>query len=920
VKFLDSGNQRLLIADEVGLGKTIEAGLIYHELNARHELDRVLVVCPSALCPKWREEMARRFEEDFQILDTEDIREFLRLLEQRGSAVRLRGIASLQTLRSEETLGLMEAASPPLDLVIVDEAHHMRNSGTLSNDLGNVLSESADAMLMLTATPIHLGNENLYQLLHILDPHGFDDFVLFGSLLEANKPVIQADRILRGGGQESLAQCRDTLRQVEHGPARQRFLESPIYRMVLDKLARCDGADRAGLVEIQRDLAHLNLLGHILTRTRKRETATNPPMRQASIVPVKWTDSERDIYDDVTEYCRRRAVVAMAELGVAAWFPLVNLQRQIASSIPGALRHYLGAETAEFAQEEMSDIEPDDFLNGLGGQAEIPSIRDDPALRSILRKAQAAITVDSKLQALLCQLRLLEKAEPGRKIVIFSYFKKTLEYLGEELVKQGFGCIVITGDVPSRPMDPDNDERGKRFHRFKADHGVRIMLSSEVGSEGLDFQFASILINYDLPWNPMVVEQRIGRLDRLGQKADRILIYNFSVPGTIEDRILSRLYDRIRIFEESIGDLEAILGTEIRELTHALLTSRLTPEEETERIEHVAATLERRRQEAKDLENRAAQFIGQDEYFTEQLREIHDNRRYVMPEEVETLIGDFLWKEFPASSWEPGGRPGYFQLQLDPECSRFFQAMLRRFGIRDWTFADRALRGPLTVTCMPESAVQDEEVELINGQHPFVRAIIEYYVQHSDRLPPTSCISVTTSTASAADYAYFVFVLEQHAVRSGTTLEPVFMSIVDGRPLPPDAAEHLLSEMVICGTTLMPALALPVERVDELWQVAQEVLSETVRRKRAELERNNADLIARQLATLRASYQSKRGKKSALLEKAVAAGRQPQYIRMLEGTIRKIDSAQEQREREIEFTRRVAVGSELIAVGLVRVV
>ena len=118
---------------------------------------------------------------------------------------------------------------------------------------------------------------------------------------------------------------------------------------------------------------------------------------------------------------------------------------------------------------------------------------------------------------------------------------------------------------------------------------------------------------------------------------------------------------------------------------------------------------------------------------------------------------------------------------------------------------------------------------------------------------------------------------------------------------------------------MMPALALPVERVDELWQAAQEVLSETVRTKRAELERYNADLIARQLATLRASYQSKRGKKSALLEKGVGAGRRQQYIRMLQGMIRKIDAAQEQREREIESTRRVAVGSELIAVGLVRV-
>src|SRR5690606_38599231 len=133
------------------------------------------------------------------------------------------------------------------------------------------------------------------------------------------------------------------------------------------------------------------------------------------------------------------------------------------------------------------------------------------------------------------------------KVLIFAFFKGTVRYLEQQLLERGVKATRIDGDVKSDPRNPKNDERGRRIRDFETDSTIKVMLSTEVGSEGLDFQFCHVLVNYDLPWNPMVVEQRIGRIDRFGQESDVVQILNLVVRGTVEDEILSRLYDRIGI-------------------------------------------------------------------------------------------------------------------------------------------------------------------------------------------------------------------------------------------------------------------------------------------------------------------------------------------------------------------------------------
>ena len=239
-------------------------------------------------------------------------------------------------------------------------------------------------------------------------------------------------------------------------------------------------------------------------------------------------------------------------------------QRQVASCIP-AMRSYLKDQAAANTLLRLRDWEGDDIGERTNSRSKIGNSEREAAER-LLRSMDKLGGRDTKCDQFLDALRELEVEFSGQgvvpKIIVFSYFKRTLDYLNRRLADSGYAkqCVMIHGDI-----NPKIRER--TVERFRDNPGIKILLSSEVGSEGLDFQFCNVMFNYDLPWNPMRVEQRIGRLDRYGQKSDKILIYSFSTKNTIDDIILERLYHRINLFERYIGDLEVILGDQIANLT-----------------------------------------------------------------------------------------------------------------------------------------------------------------------------------------------------------------------------------------------------------------------------------------------------------------------------------------------------------------
>ncbi|GIW05479.1 MAG: hypothetical protein KatS3mg060_0284 [Dehalococcoidia bacterium] len=215
LKFLRSPDHRLLIADEVGLGKTIEAGIIYLEWKSRLRRMRTLVVCPSALREKWRLEMLNRFDEDFTILDSAKLKHFLEHYERYGQATTLRGIISLELLRLHSRE--LEERAVHFDLVIVDEAHHLRNSRTQSYGLGEILSAQADALLFLTATPIHLGTPDLFNLLRLLKPDEYVSSWLFEQQIEPNKHITHASRLLRANDAKGALRALQEVKQTALG-------------------------------------------------------------------------------------------------------------------------------------------------------------------------------------------------------------------------------------------------------------------------------------------------------------------------------------------------------------------------------------------------------------------------------------------------------------------------------------------------------------------------------------------------------------------------------------------------------------------------------------------------------------------------------------------------------------------------------
>jgi len=288
LKFLGSNDQRLLLADEVGLGKTIEAGIVITEQQARLDISRILVVCPAVLTEKWHREMQRRFSQNFEIFRKKEFENFLEAYGEYGESQKLKAICSLQTLRTSSLIEKLREIEPHFDLVVVDEAHHLRNPETLSSELGTVLSELSDAVLFLSATPLHLGTPDLFNLLNILLPQDFPEFDLLHSLLEPNEFVNNAARLL-GKPREALAE----LKKVERVGQAERFRRNPYYKELIRILSENPSLTTQRAIEAQRLLSEISPISYVFTRTKKRDVLeAHFPIREARVVKVKFTPAE----------------------------------------------------------------------------------------------------------------------------------------------------------------------------------------------------------------------------------------------------------------------------------------------------------------------------------------------------------------------------------------------------------------------------------------------------------------------------------------------------------------------------------------------------------------------------------------------------------------------------------------------------
>jgi ATP-dependent helicase HepA len=874
LRFLDSEDRRLLIADEVGLGKTIEAGIVLTELEARQDLQRALVICPSRLREKWAVELGRKFGQNFEIWGSANVNDYARRVRERPSDARLRAIMSIQSIRRPETFESLLSAAGHFDLLILDESHYVRNRSTSSHAALQALTEASSAILFLSATPIHLKSEDLFNQLQLLRPTEFRNPNVFEQALRQNEGVVRALERLRTRNPKNLPlAAKDILESASvslFGKANQELVTE-----IAERVGRAQPKGMRDWFDLDRDVERLHYLNSIVTRTRKRDVVASRAIRRSRVITVGWTADEETLYKRLTNLQDARS------WPTSEWsFGMVQTQRMAASSLLGTI-HYRTNPTVEkdLASESFDDSEDD-----------TPLERTEPIGTEVGSKT------DSKFDALRKILELIKNDGSNAKVLVFTYFVGTSRYLEDRLNAEGIPTLRIAGDVPSTPTRPDTDERALRMARFRDDPTIRVMVSTEVGSEGLDFQFCSRLVNYDLPWNPMTVEQRIGRIDRYKQKEAVLEIFSIVVEGTIEERILARLYERIGIFERSIGSLEEILGQEISDLHSLFFLGKLTPEEADRRAFEAAQAIEQARAQTEELEREAERLFGHEDFIKAECQRVQDLGRYVTPKVIQSVLTSYLNRTQPdlAPDWDETLK--FWRIRFSPEWK---QKLLNdpSFPSDGLTKLRPYIRDGWYRYVLDGARAHDEQtVDLLNATHPLVvtaRASLASLLEDKQNRTGTARLLLPSSETGylRGRYVLAAFLHQVNGVRKRSTIEVCGVRLDHGEPLEPDDAERLLHLVHSSGSDGGSSSRNTAVPADVWAKIRDDILRRSAEiEAREELE--NRLLVGRRRARAEAEYEHRVREIDRRRETAAASGKLWGIERMLQG---QSDAAQRRR-------------------------
>jgi ATP-dependent helicase HepA len=900
LKYLDAPAPGILIADEVGLGKTIEAAILHQELKARENISRVLVICPAGLRVKWRTELLTRFDEDFQIMNRAAIFDDLRLYTELEGRQPLQGIVGLETIRAADLQEALDTAHVRYDLVIIDEAHHLRTAGRLSNAVGERMSEFTDHLALLTATPLQTSQVDLYNLLRLIDDSMFDGFDDFLDQLAPNRHLNAAARALRRRPPDPLTAIGE-LQAISGLRAAGQVEAHPNYAYVLGRLEHGLGSrdDRIGL---QRAIDAMNVLAPIYTRTRKRDVA-NVAKREAHVIPVAITEAELAFYNAVLEHARAQARAA-SRTGWIPGFVGMMRERQAASSMAATREYLLAAQLNPAVPLGQESEDPDVAAEGTAVRGGFGS---SSAVAQLVEAAAALPERDSKLEVFLGALRGVLEDSPDSKVIVFSYFRRTLAYLRTQLREAGIATYLINGDVP--PLS-----RAAIIDRFREESAVRVLLSSEVGAEGLDFQFADTLFNYDLPWNPMRVEQRIGRIDRYGQEREKIRIFSFFLQNTIEERILERLYTRIGIFEDSVGDLEPVLGPLTHELTKEVFTGSLSPDDEIELGERAADRFAFLRREQEELEERQSELLGQDALLLQAIDQTVNSGRYVSSSELRAITKRYVESVGAIATITGDLSDPTIMLVTDSRLGAAVEDYAHRSRDRrslTARFLGNAARGArIPATFDGETASRVRRLEFLNLRHPLVQAAIAHFGSRRRSGVPIVDLAVAfpAQTAPDAPVRFALFRVVTSGAQSAATLRSI---VIDEGSQRAEAIEANLLRLLFEGQDAPGLDPWTPDARDELLLRSIDYISvEADRLEEEARERNDATIAVRQ-ASIERTFRARIAKREAQLAAAVDDG----IRRMRSGEVRNLKEELARRLADLESRREVAVSFSPIAIG-----
>ncbi len=624
---------RALLADEVGLGKTIEAGIVMKELIERGLAQSILIIVPASLTGQWHEEMQLRFGESFTILTRPQ------QISAHPPDTPVRWLCSLERAKGAQWAELL--LQREYDLLIVDEAHKLKNRSTQAYRFVNQMRSRY--LLMLTATPVHNDLMELYSLVSLLrpgylgTPAEFKRRFIYGGarrrvvmwstaqinikynwaryrawLLKLRGRVqnpTQADFAAialpdqpsprRQGANLFYVSKKDT-KTGQQPLAELLALLAQGYRVADGLLIRNPQTGLTHAFRVEAELAETDktvprqpaalrrLLNEVMIRNRRSQAGVQLPRRRAEILYLDMSPPERALYDGTTAFVRGHA--GESERWGAGGMVLLTLQREVCSS-PAAV-----AQT----------------LHKLADQPTYQSAQE--ALRDLTQQARR-IEVGCKALAIG---QILERL-PG-KWLIFTDYIATMQTLSQYLDAMGIPVIVFHGGLPAQ-------HKQEAVRRFR--HQARVMISTESGAEGHNLQFCHQMINLDLPWNPMRIEQRIGRIHRLGQTQE-VLIVNMAGRDTIESVILDLLARKIRMFELVVGELDLLLGAlsspkSFDALLRDAFLSSTTDQELSRKIAELEALIDASRQIFEDIHRRSDALsdllAGREEAWNEGLEE-----------------------------------------------------------------------------------------------------------------------------------------------------------------------------------------------------------------------------------------------------------------------------------------------------------
>jgi len=617
LKFISGGSEeRLFIADEVGVGKTIETGIILTELIARGRLDRhspVLIVCPNVLGPKWKKEMEKRFNFKFHLHDGKSLENALKMaLNGNIQSEYCWSIASIQLLRNGKFLNMLHKVSAARmaslwSMVVIDEAHHMRNFGTESNTLGRYLSFMTEMMAMLSATPLNLRDEDLFNQMNILNPAMFPDMQTFTAMISPVKSLNRCRRLILEKTTTVYGELLRELEELEKENIGKAIISHPAIQELKCAVAKGIKMTNGDIARYDRIFNSLSPLDSSFTRTLKREAIDHRVTRETIKLPILLTEKEMNFYNDVIEAVREAYLVRGGNL-VALGF-ITNMPMRMVSSCIPAMKDYLywcitnGKMLISQSGEEEDDSEMEE--TSLPEELKVEFIR-------LMTEAEELASVDTKFEEFSKLVEQLMASLDNPQILVFSFFIRTLKYLKERLTALGYKVGLISGEIP---LVSDGKVEGRYEIMEKFEKGeIDILLASEVGGEGLDFQFCQAMINYDMPYNPMRIEQRIGRLDRFGQKADKVIVASMYLKNTIDEKIYTMLYDRIKLVEDSVGLIEPIIGTKLLDLQNQIVEQRLSDEQIEQRTREIEIAVAQAKLESERFENSRKELLGDDHF------------------------------------------------------------------------------------------------------------------------------------------------------------------------------------------------------------------------------------------------------------------------------------------------------------------